>query len=1062
MAHQILATRQRAFTWTGPYGGGKSSLALLLCSLVGPDEQLRDKAREILDLSGDDRILSAFAAKDRGWTVLPVVGKRGSVVESLSTALKAARGNRRGPHYGADMLIEQLLQTAQQSDRGVLVVIDELGKFLEAAASGDGDDINFFQDLAERASRCDGKLIVVGILHQAFDSYASRLSRQIREDWNKVQGRFVDVPLISATDEVLELVSRAIDVPPQVDRAIDYCVAEVASAIRERRTAAPASLERNLSGCWPLHPVTTALLGPVSRRRFGQNERSTFGFLASREPFGFVDFLEESPIRADSMYEPARYWDYLRANFEPAILASPDGHRWSAAVDAVERSAAKGESLHINVTKTVALIELFSAGSGLVAEDRILCISIRGAKHKDDIRKALNDLVHWNVLIERRHLNAFGVFAGSDFDIESAIAHARSELSNGVVEQASALADLQPVVAKRLYAETGTLRWFSRRIVQVSGLSQTLSNHQPDPGSAGTFILCLPDEPGQDVQGQIKWHVEMCKTGQVLLGAPSNSARIFEVAMDLTAAQRVLKTRAELEGDAVARREVNSRVSLLQGMLEEELTEAQAKSTWLWPGGPKRDLQGSPSTMASKVAEWLYPDAPRIFSELINRESPSSNASKARRDLLYRMIQFGDRECLGYEGYPADAGLYHTVLRMQGLHRPDGDSGWGFRNPNLAGGEHHQAMLPLWNEAQRRVLGDDRQLTVKELHDLWAARPYGVRSGLLPILSLAFYLAHRSELALYIEGVFTPGLSESVVDEWLRAPQTVRLQHVAATKDRTAFLHAIRDSLGRHISATAGDTPLDAARALVGMVLTLPMWSRRTMTISREAQDVRGLLLKANDPHKVLFADLPTLLRAETATVLAGKLGAVLLELQEAYPAMLERVRRHMLAALDQADGNATIIRARATSVKGVSGDLRLESLLSHLERYDESRQVVEGLISSAISKPSAAWVDRDIDQALLQLSTFAHEFRKAEVLAPYVRGVATTRHMIGVVFASSGGQRASESVDISDSDLSKVRGLADRLLKASQSERREVVLAALAEVGVRLVRDSETEKVNG
>ena len=48
MSEQILETQQRAFTWTGPYGGGKSSLALMLCSLVGPSQSLRDKAKEIL------------------------------------------------------------------------------------------------------------------------------------------------------------------------------------------------------------------------------------------------------------------------------------------------------------------------------------------------------------------------------------------------------------------------------------------------------------------------------------------------------------------------------------------------------------------------------------------------------------------------------------------------------------------------------------------------------------------------------------------------------------------------------------------------------------------------------------------------------------------------------------------------------------------------------------------------------------------------------------------------------------------------------------------------------
>src|SRR5215207_10092203 len=47
MARQIAETRQRAFTWTGPYGGGKSSLALMLCSLVG-GPKLSSKAKEIL------------------------------------------------------------------------------------------------------------------------------------------------------------------------------------------------------------------------------------------------------------------------------------------------------------------------------------------------------------------------------------------------------------------------------------------------------------------------------------------------------------------------------------------------------------------------------------------------------------------------------------------------------------------------------------------------------------------------------------------------------------------------------------------------------------------------------------------------------------------------------------------------------------------------------------------------------------------------------------------------------------------------------------------------------
>ena len=58
--------------------------------------------------------------------------------------------------------------------------------------------------------------------------------------------------------------------------------------------------------------MTAAVLGPMSRRRFGQNERSVFGFLASAEPGGFQDFLREIAGTARKLFGPERFWDYLR------------------------------------------------------------------------------------------------------------------------------------------------------------------------------------------------------------------------------------------------------------------------------------------------------------------------------------------------------------------------------------------------------------------------------------------------------------------------------------------------------------------------------------------------------------------------------------------------------------------------------------------------------------------------------------------------------------------------------------------------------------------------------
>ena len=422
MARQLTETKQRAFTWTGPYGGGKSSLALMLCSLVGPNAKLRSKAHEILDLPANSSVHKAFEARGQGWLVVPVVGKRASASGEIAAALALAKGDpypksRRKP---VDTIAE-LVEAANHHRQGVLLVIDELGKFLEASSQEGGDDIYFFQELAEAASRAEGKLVVVGVLHQAFEAYAARLGREARDEWAKVQGRFIDIPLVSATDELIELIGRAIKVDASVDcKPAGTIVEVVARAIRARRPGAPTGIEAGLTRCWPLHPVTAALLGPISRRRFSQNERSTFGFLASREPLGFVEFLESEPAHWEAMYGPARFWDFLRANLEPAILASGDAHRWATATEAVERAEAKGEQRHVDLTKVVALIEMFRNGSGLMPEASVLTVAVPGCTEAE-VRDALRQLTEWKILIERKHLGAFGVYAGSDFDIEGAI-----------------------------------------------------------------------------------------------------------------------------------------------------------------------------------------------------------------------------------------------------------------------------------------------------------------------------------------------------------------------------------------------------------------------------------------------------------------------------------------------------------------------------------------------------------------------------------------------------------------------------------------------------------------
>jgi len=1057
MAHQITETRQRAFTWTGPYGGGKSSLALMLCSLVGAQPKIRTKAKQLLGLPESSLVHKVFEAKGDGWLVVPVVGKRADVAHELSAALAKAKSLPASRKKQPDV-IGELVEAAERHPQGVLVVIDELGKLLEASAQ-DGGDIYFFQELAEAASRCSGKLVIVGILHQAFEAYASRLGRQSRDEWAKVQGRFVDIPLVAATDEVIELVGKAIraENPPPLSEASKFAD-RIATSIRTRRPGTPATLTDSLRACWPLHPVTAALLGPISRRRFGQNERSTFGFLASREPLGFVEFLNGYEAQWFSMYGPALYWDYLRANLDPAIVASPDGHRWAQCCDAVERAEAKGTAVHVQLTKTIALIEMFRNGSGLVAEESILAVSIPSVGELQ-IRKALEELSEWKILIERKHLGAWGIFAGSDFDIEGAINLARGEIGEPDLEHISTLSDLQPVLAKRIYQITGTMRWFTRGIIRLEDVEKIVEKFLLKGASAGAFLLCLPPL-GQSVKSaehRVRYASKNAAVETLLLGTPKNAERIIELSLELAASERVMKTRPELHGDSVARREVVGRIEAVRAALEEELADAFALSKW-YSHGTAIEAKGNTilSVIASNIVEQVYDKAPHIFSELINREDPSSNSVKARKDLMNRMASHAHLPKLGYESFSADAGLYYTVLNDPGLHCARGHDGWSFGGPNLnARGRTYESF---WWRTNVGLLTEGRSLTLKELYAAWAMPPFGIRSGVMPVLSLAFYLANRSSLALYVNGVFTPDLTDAVVDEWTLDPSRIRFQHVEASKDKAKLVDALAKTVSGRSKSEVGAAPLDVARGLVGLVVGLPGWTKRTTTVSSQAQQVRAMLLKASDPLRVLFSDLPTLLEAQDPATLNSRLQAVTDELSGAYHHMLHGVHAHLLDALDHTGRPLDDLRQRAATVKGMTGDFKLDAFATRLESYDETDETAESLISLAIDKPQAAWVDRDIDAAMAKLAEWAVNFRKAETMAP-LRGRPSTRRVIGVVFGASHGQDATGFVDIADTDTPAIDRLVKQFLAEAQGERREVILAALAETGAMMVKQQQVKE---
>jgi hypothetical protein len=684
-----------------------------------------------------------------------------------------------------------------------------------------------------------------------------------------------------------------------------------------------------------------------------------------------------------------------------------------------------------------------------------------------------NDLVKWSIVVFRKHTGAFAIYAGSDFDIEAAVDAARSR---GVGPDFARMEDqpaLSPVLAKRHYERTGALRWFEVGIAALEDAQERVQEYVPAPGSAGLFlILVSTNEESKSAAKRIAQNAA-AKAGNhlVMVGWTRDSYRLRELTADLAALEYVRVSSPELEGDAVARRELDARIARLSADLDDHLRDAIDRVDWFGPSvEPMIDLSvgGGPtglSLLASRLADWRFPHTPKLHNELINRTKPSSNAVAATRGLLHAMVEKRGQERLGFEGFPPEAGLFVSLLVSTGLYSLDASTGaYSFTKPKA---EDDFCLHPMWEATDVALQNSESGMSFHEIYALWRRPPFGVRDGLLPVLGLAYILTRIASTSFYLDGVFRPQLDTFFVDRLLQDPIAVRVRDVEITSQHLGLISELATKLSR--DKAIEPTALEVARVLVARVRSLPNWVQRTTSVSEGAIAVRQLGLKSHDPNKLLFEDLPSKFGQEISEVSAATVAAVE-ELETAYPDMLSDLARTLFKELrydPSSDDNYRLLHERCETVRGLSGNFRLDALATRLEGFAGELEQIEGIASLAANKPARDWVDRDIDAAKMELAALAQQFLRAEGLA-HLKGRSDRQTSMAVYISDpSYPAPVSPFIELSDTDRMRAEVLAKeiRQLIDRSDVNSEIAIGAIARLGLALAHELDSscrlDKVN-
>jgi hypothetical protein len=1081
---------QRAWRLTGDYGTGKSSFALALAHLLYEDGGgLPQDIRKCVDFR-------SLGVKRPNLLPVLVTGTRAPLGESLRMALaralesQCARGNRPqliaklrtvsakklGSQDGSEdiALLGKAVRYLRQSGRadGIVIILDELGKFLEfAALHPDRQDIYLLQMLAETASRSgDMPIFIVGLLHQGFHAYAEQLTLAAQKEWDKVAGRFEEILFNQPLEQTAFLVANALNI--RRDKLPRGAVGRLEEEMLQTMElgwygvdAVKQCLLDIAPQIFPLHPtIIPAVVKLFSR--FGQNERSLYSFLLSNEPFALQCFAEQ-PAKPDSFYRLHNLYDFARAAFGHRLALQTFRSHWNQ-IESVVESFPRNQTLELQILKTVAILNLIDSPQLLASEDAIAAAvgsSSDGSAKR--VKHSLKSLQRGKaVLYFRGAAGGYCLWPHTSVNLERAYQEATTAVSvpQRIGPHIREQLETRPLVARRHYIETGNLRHFDVHFVPAAELKDTVTEQTSADGLVVVALCETASERKIAIEFAISEAVASRK--DVLTAVPQPLQGLAKQVAEVQRWEWVLGNVAELNHDNFAMEEASRQLTSARQFLSKSLQSfvglRQFTETleleWYHRGEVTRITTGRVLLETlSDVCDKLYPEAPKIHNELVNRREPSSAAAAARLRLIDRLLHQSTEPYLGMDSAtkPPEMSMYLSVLRTARLHQ-QGPDGWTACIP----GEDEDTcrVRPVLLHIQEILeTSKGRRVKVTDLFEKMMSQPFGVREGLCPLLLAVFAVIHEQDVAFYDKGGFMKQVTGQDFHRLIKAPENFEVQYCRIAGVRTLVFEQLFKVLNPDKKPKSIDL-LDVVRPLCVFAAQLPDYAKKTMRVSSVAAQVRDALVRAEEPATLLFQTLPEACGCEhfgadtppspqRVKRFVERLKECIEELRAAYPQLLQKMKDEIQNCFNR-PGSLEAVRVElaqaANRILSSVKEPRLKAFCLRLaDQALEDDPWIEGMGSFLCSKPPSKWIDHDLSCYDDELHRCARQFFRVEstLFGQGAESVGTQAMRISITCQD--GSEVDKVVRLNEGELKTVAALEERFRSVLGEDSRLGLVAA-------------------
>ena len=1107
---QINST-SRAWRLTGDYGTGKSSFALVLAHLFsGHQNGVCQNLKESIKIGKS-------CPDELSLIPILVTGNRSPLKIALQSALHKSIDNVFGnsktklpnqlqrivkissedmpsrvsnslfpdelneiPSIGDENIVEAFVEFSQfvkskSKGSGVLLILDELGKFLEFAAMyPDRQDIYLLQQLAEAAQRSGGTpLFLLGLLHQGFNAYADHLDVTSKQEWEKVAGRFEEILFNQPLEQIVYLLSSALGIQTQ-----DVSKGHQGEAKSQMRYAlkhgwyGPVPLKDELldkaAKFFPLAPLAVPVI-VRTMHRFGQNERSLFSFLQSSEPFGLQTYASQHPLRGARLYQIHNFYDYVRANLYHSFNLTNMQTHWSV-VDAVISSYVSNDSLEVEVLKTVGMLNLLNAND-LIPTEELVRQAVKSPKNPlHRVSDVIDTLKHKKrVLYDRGIAGGLCLWPHTSVDLNAAYKNAERAVADigQVSERIKAYLDVRPIVARRHYIETGNLRHFE--IQYISGSEFVQFTPSLNEGVDGKIVIVLCDSR-QERQQALR-NAKSVNHPQVIIAIPDPLHNIADYLRDILCWEWIETNTLELNSDRYASEEVLRQRDAAHIRLKKRIADlidlrnysGEMNFNWFSEGEPLSIPTGKKLLKhLSTICDQVFDQSPKVQNELINRQNLSSAASGARMRLIRAMLESESKPNLGMQDdkRPPEMSMYLSILKQGNIH-VEGEKTWYIQEPpsdvDLCN------ILPALRHIEDILKSAlDKKVPVTELFAELRKPPYGVRDGLIPLLLAIYYVAHRQEIAIFEDGTFLREVRGEDFYRLIKAPEYFEVQHSAIEGIRASVFDQLLQVL--EIPQTSGKQDsriLDVVLPLCNFVAQLPEYVHKTKKLSPGAIAVREKLMSGAEPAPLLFRDLPIAYGEEPFDItqsiddsqvqnFAEGIKFYLTELKNAYTELLERIKNAIFQAFEEGcntEGRNLIAR-RADNLWGMVSEYQLKAFCGRLkDKKLSDTKWIESVANLVVSDSPSSWDDSDENVFQYELTALATRFKHVESIYFEANNIPEENSGILLLVTQAEGNEHAEVVYSLPQEDPKLVNIEEEIQSLLSTHDRRLSLAAIARV---------------